>query len=88
MDQTPLGIRRRSNASSTPLTQAELPSILTMVDIARFLRIGRSAAYELARRPDFPAIRLGRSIRVRREAFLAWVVGREREEKFPAGANL
>lgn len=50
-----------------------MPPVLTMEDVARYLRIGRSAAYELARRPDFPAIRIGRYVRVNREAFLLWV---------------
>lgn len=69
--------------NTTPDTQ--LPNILTVVEIAQFLRIGRSAAYELARRHDFPAIRLGRTIRVRRDAFLSWL---GRQENGPAGANL
>nr|WP_231493611.1 helix-turn-helix domain-containing protein [Alicyclobacillus macrosporangiidus] len=43
-----------------------------MEDVARYLRIGRTAAYELARRSDFPAIRVGRLVRVNREAFLRW----------------
>ncbi|WP_303800182.1 helix-turn-helix domain-containing protein [Alicyclobacillus macrosporangiidus] len=50
----------------------ELPTVLTMEDVARYLRIGRTAAYELAHRPDFPAVRIGRLVRVNREAFLRW----------------
>jgi len=52
--------------------EADLPSVLTMEDVARYLRVGRTAAYELAHRPDFPAIRIGRLVRVNREAFLRW----------------
>ncbi|MDI9261273.1 excisionase family DNA-binding protein [Alicyclobacillus sendaiensis] len=43
-----------------------------MDDVARYMRIGRVKAYELARDPSFPAIRVGRLIRVEREAFLMW----------------
>ncbi|MCL6633926.1 MAG: helix-turn-helix domain-containing protein [Alicyclobacillus herbarius] len=50
----------------------ELPPVLTMNDVARYLRIGRTAAYELAHRPDFPALRIGRLVRVNRETFLHW----------------
>jgi excisionase family DNA binding protein len=50
----------------------DLPPVLTMEDVAQYLRIGRTAAYELARRPDFPAVRIGRYIRVNRDAFLRW----------------
>ncbi len=53
----------------------ELPPVLTMNDVARYLRIGRTVAYELAHRPDFPAVRIGRLIRVNREAFLRWCEG-------------
>lgn len=52
-----------------------LPDVLCMDDVARYLRVSRSTAYELARRRDFPAIRLGRTrgVRVTREAFLEWL---------------
>lgn len=56
-----------------------LAEVLTMEDIARYLRISRSAAYELPHLPGFPAIRLGRTIRVIREPFLKWL--EERQEK-------
>lgn len=51
----------------------ELPRVLTVIEIARYLRISRSAAYELLRRPGFPAIRLGRTVRVSRAAFMQWL---------------
>jgi excisionase family DNA binding protein len=47
---------------------AELPLVLTVEEAAKTLRIGRTAAYEAARRGDLPVIRLGRSIRVPRHA--------------------
>ncbi|MCL6488231.1 MAG: helix-turn-helix domain-containing protein [Alicyclobacillus mali] len=43
-----------------------------MEDVARYLRIGRTKAYELAYRPDFPSVRIGKYVRVNREAFLRW----------------
>jgi excisionase family DNA binding protein len=39
-------------------------ALLTVEEAARFLRIGRSAAYEGVRAGQIPAIRIGRSIRV------------------------
>ena len=62
-----------------------LPEILTVPDIARYLRISRSAAYELAHETDFPALILGRKIRVRRESFLSWL---DMQENTKARAKL
>ncbi|GMA49361.1 hypothetical protein GCM10025857_07180 [Alicyclobacillus contaminans] len=55
----------------------QLPPILTMSDVARYLRIGRTKAYELAYQPGFPVIRIGRLVRVPRERFLAWCNSQE-----------
>jgi excisionase family DNA binding protein len=41
-------------------------AVLTIEEAAELLRIGRSAAYEAARRGQLPVIRLGRSLRVPR----------------------
>lgn len=51
----------------------ELPPVLTVPEVARLLRIGRAAAYELANRKDFPTIRVGRTIRIPREALFRWM---------------
>ncbi|GEA15369.1 hypothetical protein E308F_16130 [Moorella sp. E308F] len=51
----------------------DLPPVLTVPEVARLLRIGRAAAYELANRKDFPTIRIGRTIRIPREALLRWM---------------
>jgi excisionase family DNA binding protein len=53
--------------------QAEtLPQVLTIMDVARWLRVSKNMAYSLAHRQDFPAIRVGRALRVSRQAFLRW----------------
>lgn len=46
---------------------------LTISDVSEFLNISPSAAYELVKRRDFPSCRLGGSIRVPKDAFLAWI---------------
>ncbi|WP_338833986.1 hypothetical protein MHLNE_03570 [Moorella humiferrea] len=51
----------------------DLPPVLTVPEVARLLRIGRAAAYELANRKDFPTIRVGRTIRIPREPLLRWM---------------
>ncbi|WP_338834584.1 hypothetical protein MHLNE_08940 [Moorella humiferrea] len=47
--------------------------VLRVHEIAKFLRVGKSMAYELTKRKDFPALRIGRTIRIPRDAFLQWV---------------
>lgn len=47
--------------------------VMTMSDVARFLRISRTSAYELLHRPDFPALRLGRRVRVMRDDLEQWL---------------
>jgi excisionase family DNA binding protein len=50
-----------------------LAEILTVEEIGEYLRIGRSSAYNLVNQPDFPAIRIGKQIRVEREALFQWM---------------
>lgn len=61
--------------ASVPASLDELPEVLTVEEAAAVLRIGRGAAYELARRwresngrEGLPVVTLGRSLRVPRAA--------------------
>ena len=51
----------------------ELPLVLEVCDIQRIMGISRTTAYELVHRPDFPAFRSGRLIRISREALFEWM---------------
>ncbi len=60
-----------------PPSFEELPEVLTIEEAAKVLRIGRGAAYALARqwletggREGLPVVRFGRSLRVPRAALL------------------
>jgi excisionase family DNA binding protein len=44
------------------------PAVLTVEEAAKVLRVGRTAAYEAARRGEIPVVRVGRSLRVPRHA--------------------
>jgi excisionase family DNA binding protein len=53
--------------------------VLTIEEAAEVLRIGRSAAYEAARRGELPAVRIGRTVRVPRRALEALLGAQEDE---------
>lgn len=52
---------------------SELPAVLGARDVMAFLGIARPTAYELMNRKDFPSIRIGRSLKVTKQALLAWL---------------
>ena len=47
--------------------------LLKVPEVARLLRISRNLAYELVARGELPSVRLGRVIRVPRQALEAWI---------------
>jgi excisionase family DNA binding protein len=51
----------------------DYPAVLTVQQLADFLNIGRNAAYEQCHRPGFPALRIGKQLRIPRDALLRWL---------------
>lgn len=49
----------------------ELPDILTVPQVARFLRVGRQVVYRMIREKKLPAMKFGRAIRISKRAFAA-----------------
>jgi len=53
-----------------------LPPVLTVDEAARFLRLNRKTLYDAVRAGDLPGVvRVGRSIRIGRDALLGWLQG-------------
>ncbi len=50
-----------------------LPAVMTMRHVQEILGISRVKSYELANTHGFPLVRIGRAMRVPREAFLRWL---------------
>lgn len=46
----------------------------TVADIQEMLNISRSTAYKLIDDPPFPILRIGKSIRIPKEAFDNWLM--------------
>lgn len=50
-----------------------LSKMLTAGEMMKVLRIGKTAAYELLNREDFPTVRIGRKLLVPEDALQAWI---------------
>lgn len=50
-----------------------LPPFFGPRELAKFLGIGEAAAYSLAKRKGFPALRVGRKFRISREGLREWL---------------
>ena len=56
-----------------PTTYEHLPLLLTVEEMASVLRIGRNPAYQLVKDGNIQSIRVGRSIRIPRNALIQFV---------------
>ena len=54
------------------MTREELPEVMGVKDIQQFLKISRNTAYDLIKRKEFPTLKIGRLLRIRKESFLEW----------------
>lgn len=59
--------------NETPCTEEKLPRVLTVVEAGQELRVGRSAAYALVHSGKLRSIRVGKCIRIPREAVEAFL---------------
>ena len=55
------------------MSAEELPMILNVQEVSDFIGLGMSQTYDLIRRIDFPAFKIGNRIFVPRDKFLAWI---------------
>ena len=56
-----------------PPASTRAPMLLTVRDVEAELQLGRTRTYELLRSGSVPVIRVGRALRVPRDALLRWV---------------
>ena len=47
---------------------------LTVPEVAKILRIGRASAYELAKQPGFPVIKIGKQLRIPSGQLEIWLL--------------
>jgi excisionase family DNA binding protein len=65
-----------SDSPREPSTLTRLPTFLTVDELAQLLRINRKSAYEAVAKGEIPgARRIGRTIRITRDAVVGWLRG-------------
>lgn len=67
----------------TEKEMSELPTLLTVREMANVLRIGRNAAYELIYQKSFPVLRLGpKKIRIPKYELVQWIKSNTKKYEF------
>ena len=54
-------------------TEENLPATLTVPEVSEFLRIGRNSAYQLIRCGKIRSLKIGRQLRIPRQALLDYL---------------
>jgi len=60
-------------AGSHGAARSEQKVLLDSRDVARLLGLGRTKVFEMMARSELPVIRIGRCVRVPREALMEWI---------------
>lgn len=55
------------------MIDASEPILLTVEDVQEQIQLGRTKIYELIRDGVLPVVRIGRAVRIRREALERWL---------------
>ena len=63
------------------MSAEELPMILNVQEVSDYIGLGMSQTYDLIRRIDFPAFKIGNRIFVPRDKFLAWIDNQSAEKE-------
>ena len=61
------------------------PPVMTVDEVAEYLRIPRASVYKLAQRGRIPCQKVGRHWRFRREAVDEWLDNGHEREGYPSG---
>ena len=61
------------------IQQPSEPLLVESREVARLLGIGRTKVFELMAREELPVVRIGRCVRVPREALSDWIASRSKQ---------
>lgn len=59
----------------------ELPMVLNVNEVSDYIGLGMSQAYELIKRVDFPAFKVGNRIFIPKSQFLSWIDNQTAEKE-------
>ena len=59
--------------------QAELPLMMTIEDLASFLRVSKNKAYFMVKKKMIPSVKVGRQIRLYREDVVSYLQRKKME---------
>lgn len=54
--------------------EAQLDKIMTIPEVAKYLKISKSKAYYLVSRRKIPHLKVGRNVRVRESDLMKWIM--------------
>ena len=74
-------VRNQREAIQTEEATAREGEILTVTEVARFLRVPKSTVYKLARVGELPASKIGKHWRFLRRDIHEWMHGRSRQSE-------
>jgi excisionase family DNA binding protein len=57
----------------------DLPEVIEPLDLKDFLKISKTAAYELVKSKQFHVVKIGRTFKVPKKAFQQWFEGQHTE---------
>ena len=60
---------------------AELPLMLSVIDVAAVLGISRAGAYELVKSKGFPSLTIGSRILIPKDKLIAWIDEKSSESR-------
>jgi predicted DNA-binding transcriptional regulator AlpA len=67
--------------SSKYTSPEELPVVLNVREVSDYIGLAMANAYELTKRADFPAFRIGKRVFIPRDQFLAWIDSQVEEKE-------
>ena len=65
-----------SAATEAPMSRSVVGEILTLAEVAEYLKISKKTAYKMARAGDLPAFKAGKHWRVPQAELGAWIARR------------